>query len=99
MFATSGSVSPELLRLSYQSHSHPSLSEGDHGDGRGEGGLPGPSGQAEPLGPGGGWQKSEQKEMRVWSRVRASGFGKKVGTQFGGQAMGRGKGRPSEHLK
>lgn len=92
MFATSGSVSPELLRLSYKSHSHPQLNEGDHGDGRGGGGLPGPSGPAEPLGSEGGWQKSEQEEMRAWSRVGASGLGKKVGTQLEGRLWGREKG-------
>lgn len=64
-----------------------------------EGGLLAPTGQVEPLGPEGGWQKSEQEGMRAWSRVGASGLGKKVGTQLGEQAVGRGEGRSSEHLK
>lgn len=58
------------------------------------------SGQVEALGPEGGWQKSEQKEVRTWSRVGASGLGKKVGTYLEGQPVGGGgEGRPSEHIK
>lgn len=46
-----------------------------------------PFSQAEPLGLCGleeGWRKPEQKRMRAWSRVGASGIGKKAGTQFAG---------------
>lgn len=46
-----------------------------------------PSGQAEPRGlrgPEGGWQKPEQKGMRAWTRVGASGIGKKAETQLAG---------------